>query len=275
MWIRKIWIILVYLFALIGFVLVAGYFAVKWQWTNSKSIIDQQDTFFKTSSSTPTSQNTPQWAEGDEWKVFKEAVIRDKESINKAAKASNTSPRLLVAELAVEQLRLFHTEREIFKSVFAPLKLLGNQSQFSWGVMGIKQETAIHIEQNLKNTRSPYYLGPSYENLLDFTATSTDDINTERFSRIIDENSRYYSYLYAALYNKQVITQWEKANFDISTNPGIVSTLYNIGFSHSKPNASPKIGGAELDILGKTYSFGGLAQEFYYSSELHEHFPAL
>ncbi|MEI6420555.1 MAG: hypothetical protein WCO30_02875 [bacterium] len=91
--------------------------------------------------------------------------------------------------------------------------------------------------------------------------------------RITDEHDHYFAYLYAALFNKQIITEWQKAGFDISNRPEILATLYNIGFSHSEPKDDPQIGGAEIDISGKTYSFGGLAYEFYYSGELLNELP--
>jgi hypothetical protein len=69
------------------------------------------------------------------------------------------------------------------------------------------------------------------------------------------------------------MSQWKNAGFDISARPEILSTLYNIGFSHSKPNANPSSGGAAIEVGGVTYSFGDLAAQFYYSNELISEFP--
>lgn len=91
--------------------------------------------------------------------------------------------------------------------------------------------------------------------------------------RIIDEDNRYYSYLYAGLHLKEFEAQWKKAGYDISARPEILSTLFNIGFRYSKPNANPKSGGASIDVYDKDYSFGSLAGEFYYSNELIDVFP--
>jgi len=136
--------------------------------------------------------------------------------------------------------------------------------------MGIKQETAIQIENNLKNQTSPFYLGLEYEHLLDFKTT---DIDTERFDRIIDKKNQYYSYLYTGIYMKQIMKQWSDSGFPIDKRPEIITTLYNIGFIHSKPNATPASGGAAITVGGKTYSFGDLASQFYYSDELIAEFP--
>jgi hypothetical protein len=143
-------------------------------------------------------------------------------------------------------------------------------TQFSWGVLGIKPETAMKIEDNLKSPDSVFYPGPEFEKLLDF---QSKNINQERFLRITNSDDHYYAYLYGALYNKEIISQWQKAGFDISDRPEILATLYNIGFDHSNPSANPKVGGAELNIGDATYSFGRLAYEFYYSGELLDEFP--
>jgi hypothetical protein len=170
----------------------------------------------------------------------------------------------------VEQLRLFYTERESYKKFFEPLKILGSQTKFSWGVMGIKEDTAIQIENYLKDKTSPYYLGKSFENLLDFQAA---DIKQERFTRMTDQHAHYYSYLYAGLYLKEVMMQWKTAGFDISDRPDILTTLYNIGFANSKPKSDPQSGGAEINLYGHIYSFGSLGKEFYDSNELTDEFP--
>lgn len=273
---KKFFTFLIYAFAVFGILLTGVFFALKFGLTNEAGIIDTQRSAFLSNQSASSSPKalipvkSPPWASSDEWKTIKEAVLKDREAIYKATAVAGIPSRLIVAQLIVEQLRLFFDNRELFKTVFGPLKVLGSQSQFSWGVMGIKQETARNIEKNLKDKSSPFYLGPEYENLLDFT---TNDHDQERFERIINDSDRYYSYLYASLYMKQLLSQWQKAGFDISNRPEIASALYNIGFQNSHPNASPQSGGSTITIGEKTYSFGALAAEFYNSQELIEYFP--
>jgi len=206
----------------------------------------------------------------DEWQVLKAAITKDQTSIASSSQAAGVPARMIVALLVVEQLRLFHSDRELFKTAFAPLKILANQSQFSWGVMGIKQDTARMIEGNLQNPVSPFYPGPVYAHLLDFT---TADPDTERFDRLTDANDRSFSYLYAGLFIKEIEAQWQKAGMPIDNRPDIIATLYDIGFNDSHPNSNPQSGGAEIDIGTSTYSFGGLAESFYQSSELADAFP--
>ena len=212
---KKIFQILTYIFAVIGFVLTAGYFAVTLHLTNSKGVIDLQNQAFW-QSGTGGNKYPPEdtnWAKTDEWQVLKTAVSKDTNLITHVSAVTGVDERLIIAQLVAEQMRLYTSEREVFKQVFSPLKILGSQSQFSWGIMGIKQDTAIAVENNLKDPSSPYYPGPTYSRLLDF---QTDNHDQERFTRITDEHDHYYGYLYTALYLKEIITQWKKAGFDIS-----------------------------------------------------------
>lgn len=265
--------ILIVIFALIGFFLMFGYIAVSTGLTNTSGIIDvQTKNFLQISTSTKKLAKYEEFplAHTPEWIAFRQAVTKDKDIVEKVSKETGISSRLLVAMLVPEQMRLFHSNRAIFKQVFEPLKVLGSQSQFSWGIFGIKDETARAIEKNLTDKNSPFYLGASSEHLLDFKTLDTDQ---ERFQRIIDEHNHTYSYLYTAIYLAQIKSQWKKAGFPIDNQPEILATLFNLGFEKSIPNANPKSGGAPIEINGTTYSFGALAESFYNSDEMIEIFP--
>lgn len=259
----------VYIFACIGLFLTLGYFAVKFGLTNTKGIIDDQRAGFYDVNN-QIDDKYLDWNKGEEWQTLDTALKRDFEVLRRVEKETGVPARIIVSGVVVEQLRLFYSERETFKQVFAPLKILGTQSQFSWGISGIKPDTAKAIENNLKNKNSIYYLGGDFEHMLDF---KTDDIDKERFERITDYKDRYYAYLYTALYLREVAVGWKKSGFDISEKPEILATLFNIGFDNSKPNPNPKVGGAEIQINNTKYSFGGLAGEFYYSTELENIYP--
>jgi hypothetical protein len=264
---KKLFKVLVLCFAAIGFVLVSGYVAVRLGLTNTKGVIDSQTRNFlgeKNTYSQFTLAHTPEWI------AFRLAVAKDKAVVEKVSKETGIPPRILISLLVPEQMRLFYTDRPIFKQVFEPLKILGSQSQFSWGIFGIKDDTARLVEAHLTDTSSPYYLGPKYENILSFKTSTPDQ---ERFARITDQHDHTYSYLYTAIYVMQINKQWEKAGFSIDDRPEVLATLWNLGFSKSKPNSDPKSGGASMDINGKQYSFGALASEFYYSDELIEVYP--
>ncbi len=216
------------------------------------------------------SKNLFLFTDSPEWDFFKNGVLKDADVIRRVEGETGIKGRVLVSELVAEQLRLFYSDRAWFEEAIAPVKVLVSMSQFSWGVLGIKQETALTIEKNLKAPDSAFYLGSEYENKLDF---QTENVDSERFQRITDYHDHYYAYLYTALYNKEIIAQWKKEGVDISNRPEILATLYNIGFNHSVPNTDPQMGGAELTIAGNKYSFGRLAYDFYYSGEMLEEFP--
>jgi len=209
------------------------------------------------------------WINTPEWQTMKSALSKDIDVINQISAQTGVPARLIVAQIVGEQLRLFHDNREVFKQFFQPLKILGNEVQFSLGVAGIKEDTAKQIEKNLIDRNSVYYLGADYENMLAF---KTADIDQERFARLTDEHDRTYSYLYTALFLKQIETQWQKAGFDISDRPEILATIFNVGFNKSVPKANPQVGGSEITINGRTYTFGALAYEFYYSGEMGDEF---
>lgn len=258
----------IYFFSAIGFTLTAGYTATYFHLTDTKGIVDEQVKSFiipqKNIYVSFPLAHTPEWV------AFKIAIAKDKNLIEKVSKKTGVPARLIVSIAVPEQMRLFYSDRAVFKKVFEPLKILGSQSQFSWGLFGIKDETARAVENHLQDTSSPYYLGKQYENILDFATSSPDK---ERFARIVDEHDHTYTYLYTALYVAQIEAQWKKAGVTISTRPDIIATLWNLGFDKSIPHRDPRSGGAVLDINGTKYSFGAFANNFYYSDELIETFP--
>ena len=211
-----------------------------------------------------------EWMNIQEWSDFKIAVAKDVALVDSVAQQTDVEGRLIVSCLVGEQIRLFNSDREAYKKWISPLKILSVESMFSFGVTGIKEHTAIQIEEHLKNPKSVYYLGEKYEHLLDFkTANPTQ----ERISRLTDFHNHYYSYLYAAIFLKQVKIQWERAGFPIDHRPEILVTLFNVGYPQSVPKAHPKVGGSTIKIKDKAYTFGAVAYQFYYSGELYDLFP--
>jgi hypothetical protein len=211
-----------------------------------------------------------EWMNIKEWQDFKLAVAKDKILIDSAASQTGVEPRLIVALLVGEQIRLFNSSREAYKKWIGPLKILSVETTFSLGVTGIKVPTAQMIETNLLDSTSVFYLGKPYQHLLDF---QTKNIGQERFKRLTSYDNHYYSYLYAALNVKQIKVQWERSGFPIGDRPEILATLYNIGYEASIPKENPMVGGSGINIKGMKYSFGSVAYEFYYSGELFELFP--
>ncbi len=244
---------------------------------------DADSTFRAALDACITTPNTPQlagltshtanafpWVNSEEWGIAQAAFTKDASTVNAAATTTTIEPRMIVAAGFVEQMRLYFTEREVYERFFRPLKVLGSATQFAWGVMAIKEVTAVMVENNLRDPKSLYYLGPEHEAALDF---STPDHNKERFDRLTNEKNHLYSYLYGGFELAQFRAQWRKENFPIDNRPEVLATLYNIGFKHSKPNNNPQVGGSTIHIADTDYTFGALAFEFYYSGEMLDVFP--
>ncbi|MDQ1281900.1 MAG: hypothetical protein QG630_251 [Patescibacteria group bacterium] len=305
---KNIFKISVYLFALWGLVLTGVFFAMKFGLTKTSGLVDDQSEYFKqlsVDSQNGDDQRTvvaqKDWSNIKylaEWQVIKVGLTKDAPIINRVSQETGVDSRLLISPLVTEQLRLMTSERETFKKYFAPLGILGTQTQFSLGIFGIKENTAKQIENNLKDPSSIYYLGSEYERVLDYidsnstlvvdknslmpvTGSSTNSTSTitlsgsdaDRIKRLTNSKDHYYSYLYAALYLKQIMTAWERAGYSISDRPEIIATVYNLGFQKSNPNPDPKVGGAEIDLVGNKYSFGSISFYFYFSNELTDIFP--
>jgi len=247
--------------------------AIDYKLANNKNYIDLIEKS-KLITSAPIKHDTIEsafdWMNIEEWDALKIAIKKDKKLIDSAAFLAGVEPRLIVCCLIGEQIRLFNSKREIYKSYIGPLKVLSVESKFSLGVAGVKDFTAMAIERNLKDTSSVYYIGEKYKDLLNFSSQIPD---SERYHRLTSYRNHFYQYLYPALYLKQIQTQWKKANFDISNRPEILVTLYNVGFISSTPKADPKVGGSRINIHDKLYTFGGIGFDFYYSGELAKEFP--
>lgn len=228
------------------------------------------DSYLPGQLATVTNDSLFPWANAEEWSTVREALIKDRDVIDRVSRETGVSSRTIVSVAIVEQLRLYYTQRELFEKFFRPLKILGNATQFAWGVMAIKEKTAIEIERFANSPRSSMYPGPGYAKLLALPAKDPDKV---RFERLTNEKDHYYSYLYGAAELKEFIAQWQRAGFPVDDRPEILATLFNIGLSRSRPSADPKVGGSTLKIAETEYTFGSLAFEWYYSGEILDVFP--
>lgn len=211
------------------------------------------------------------WDKTPQWEVVKQGLIKDQAVISRVAAETGVSTRLIAAVVIPEQIRFFTAEREVFKRYFEPLKILGSLSQFSLGVSGIKQETAVQIERHANDPTSPFYPGSDIAPLIAYTETG--DRGAVLYKRLTNEKDHYYSYLYTAIFIKEIQSQWQRAGFSIANSPGAVITLFNIGFEKSHPNATPQTAGAPITVGGAKYTFGELGEKFYLSEEILTEFP--
>lgn len=210
------------------------------------------------------------WMATTEWEMLKPSIMKDSAALIEAGRLTGVEPRLIVACLVGEQIRLFNSNREIVKKYLGPVKMLSVQSQFSYGVNGIKEHTARMVENHLKDSSSEFYMGKHYENILDF---ETDNHEMERYNRLVDYRSHLYSYIYTGCILHQTMLQWRRAGYDISDRPDILCTLFNVGFSQSHPHGEPRCGGSHISVDGRLYTFGAIGFDFYYSGDLAHAFP--
>ena len=274
---------LVGLFALIGLLFTGVFVAMQLGLLNVQGSIAERNAFFSQFGAAPAASSTPpcvgsmqtvcSWEQTPEWPVIAGGLQKDAPIIAKVSAQTGVPERLIAAVVVPEQVRFFTSEREVFKRYFEPLKILGSLSQFSLGVSGIKQATADNIELYAANPASPFYPGPAIAPLLAYAASTTPQ-DEQLYARLTNASDHYYSYLYTAVYIQEVEAEWRAAGYDISNNPGVIVTLFNIGFQNSHPNSNPMPGGAYITTGGQTYTYGQLGQDFYSSSELINIFPA-
>lgn len=228
------------------------------------------DNLVKSNKMQPFEGNVIPWMNDSAWPALKAAILKDSALINEAARLTGVEPRLIVGCLVGEQVRLFNSKREMYKRYLGPMKVLSVQSQFSLGVNGIKDFTAMQVERNLTDTASIYYMGKQYEHILDF---QTADHQSERYNRLTNYRNHLYSYIYTGCILHQTMLQWRRSGYDIVNRPDILFTLFNLGFQASKPGPDPKCGGSHITVRDQIYTFGVICNDFYYSGELAEQFP--
>ncbi len=267
-------------FALVGVVFTSVFIGMHYGLFNIKGTIDGRNKFFlkdgqqkftATTTCLNSKESTCDWNTTPEWATVSGGLIKDVDIIKRVSSETGVQSRMIAAVVIPEQTRFFTANREIWKSYFEPLKVLISLSQFSLGISGIKVDTANAIESHLNDPSSVFYPNNNLADLIKYP--NNIDRNAELYNRLTNEKDHYYQYLYTALYIKEIESQWQKSGYDISHNPETVVTLFNIGFGKSNPNKDPVSGGAPITVGNKTYSYGELGSNFYYSNELIDIFP--
>ena len=271
------------IFAAIGMLFTGVFVGMQFGLFNVRGSIQARNQFFQTATTTVVKAATPSqpcldktltvcdWNQTPEWTTVSGGLSKDAGLITQVAQQTDIDPRMIAAVVTPEQTRFFTSNREVWKSYFEPLKVLISLSQFSLGVSGVKQDTAVTIEKYVNDPTSPFYPGDGMAALIAYGPTVNHD--TELYNRLTDDKNHYYQYLYTALFIKEIEMQWQRAGFDITKSPEAVVTLFNIGFAKSIPHADVRAGGASIDVGGKTYFYGELGADFYHSDELINLFP--
>ena len=256
---KKIIIIITALFALVGLAFTVVFFGMRYELLNVRGSIVERNKFFGAIPKTDTTSgckeangktpDTCDWSETREWAVIHDGLIKDQSLIQEISLKTGVDSRMIISAVIPEQLRFFSDNREVFKRYFEPLKILGSLTQFSLGVSGIKEGTAIQIESYANNPKSTYYPGPGYSELLKYEMSVEHD--KELFNRLTDAKNHYYSYLYTAIFIREIEKQWERAGYNVYGRPDVIVTVFNLGFGSSKPKVDPIVGGAHINLGGK------------------------
>jgi len=268
---NKIFKIVIYVFALIGFVFAAVFVGMQFGIFNVPGSNAVRNSSLNIPKTPPVQDCLDKakkkcvWNETVQWDVLKNAFTKDEAVINKVSTQVGISPLMLVSSISPEQVRFFTSNRESFKKYFEPLKILVSLSKFSLGVSGIKEDTAKQIEAYANDKTSPFYPGEEAASLIAYPAGVDHD--TELYNRLTDEHNHYYSYLYTALFIKEIENQWANSGFNITQQPEVVATLFNLGFNQSVPKADPVVSGSSITLAGKTYLYGELGTLVYNSNE--------
>ena len=214
------------------------------------------------------------------WQTFCNAVRKDKKAIDSAARIAGVESRMIVMCLVGEQVRMFNASRERFKQYVYPFSSVILPRNRGYGVTSILEHTALRIEKQLLDKNSKFYPGDYFYKCLNTTDAApglvVDSIQAHQhktIQRLIMGGDHFYSYLYTAFFIRQLQSHWQREGFDLSYRPEIVGTLFNLGFDKSKPKKNPEVGGSSFVVGDKTYTFGGLCYEFYYSGEMLKDFP--
>ena len=118
----------------------------------------------------------------------------------------------------------------------------------SLGIGGIKLSTARRIAKDAKLYGYGDIFG-SYDDTTLTTMLTTDD---------------YRQGIYPSYLVKNIITRWQLSGYDISHNPGVVGTLYNMGnITVKAPHDTPQIGGSVIPIGQHKYVYGGISMGLY------------
>ncbi len=303
--VRVVFRVLVTIFALIGLAFTGVFVAMRFDLLNVRGTIEERNQFFlnawqeakakktelpteQAPSATSSPDATPAtippksacidpkdtvcaWLDTPEWEVIRSALAKDEPVLARVAEETGVSKRMLASVVVPEQARFFTSNREVFKRWFEPMKLLGSLTQFSLGVSGIKQETAERIETYANDPLSVFYPGDGMAERIAYPEGV--DKKSELFVRLTNEKDHYYSYLYTALFIREVTEQWRKAGYDISEEPEVIVTLFNLGFDKSLPHPAPTAGGAPVTLGNTTYTYGTLGGLFYRSDELIDIMP--
>lgn len=189
--------------------------------------------------------------------VFVISKLYDKkyyENIEKVAKVYNIDGKKIISSIAVEQLRYLSTQRWYAKYLIQSSPYLTSFSKFSYGLWWIKVETAREIQNSVKG-----YNKQVYDQYFAKDSTKTD----EELIEVLKDDFWWFLYTWWLIFS--IEKRWKNAGFDISYQPWVITTLYNMWNPKNKePNPSPKVWGSLIAVNWKDMYFWEIWYLYYY-----------
>ena len=157
---------------------------------------------------------------------------------------------LVLSSLLWEQIRIASKwlRGELKDILIHSTPTLLRSYNISLGIWGIKLSTARQIAKEAKL----YGYGDVFWNYTDETLTT------------MLTTSDYWQGIYPTYLVKNIITRWQLSWYDISHNPGVVGTLYNMGNPNDKPpHDTPEIGWSVIPIGKHKYVYWWISLWLY------------
>lgn len=185
-------------------------------------------------------------------------------TVTNLSKQLNIDPDLVMACVLWEQIRIANKwARGNLKNIITWMtpRLLRSYNVSLW-IGWIKIETAKRIK---KDAIEYWYKRWPFDNM--WKLRLWDDIITSSWLADNDAfNAKYSTFLV-----KNIITRRKNAWYDISHNPWIVWTLYNMGNDKDKiPHNNPKIWGSIINIWNNKYVYWGISMVVYWYLKIYK-----
>lgn len=160
--------------------------------------------------------------------------------------------KIVLSSLLWEQIRIANRglRGELKNIILHSTPKLFRSYDTSLGIGGIKITTAKRIEKDA--------ITYGYGEI--FKTNPTD--NAGRYLRLTEND--YWQGIYPTYLIKNILTRWTLSGYNITNNPWIIGTLYNMWNIETKqPNANPQIGGSIIIIGEKQYTYGEISLYAY------------
>ena len=182
-------------------------------------------------------------------------------SVQDTSKSLDIDSDLVLASLLGEQIRIAvkWLRWELKDILIHSTPTLLRSYNISLGIGGIKLTTAREIMKDA--------IAYGYGDMIEENKNASDS----RLTQILTE-SDYRQGVYPTLLVKNILERRSLSWYDISSNPWVVGTLYNMGNHKDKlPNPHPQIGWSIIQIGKHRYTYGGISLWIYRYLKIYDH----